>query len=115
MLENKGPFNRAFVYTEIQLEIAGAKFITWRIVMTIKEVIASAGKNLHTIVITAREEDGTVETREAEPYSYRVTGGTEKFFCYDIAKGGTRNFHVSKILSVEETQNSFTPRWPVEV
>ncbi|MCE1239497.1 MAG: WYL domain-containing protein [Azonexaceae bacterium] len=83
--------------------------------MSIRETIASAGRKLHTIIITAREDDGSIETREAEPYSYRIKGGDEKFFCYDIAKGGIRNFHVSSIISVEETQNSFTPRWPVEV
>ena len=83
--------------------------------MSIRETIASAGRNLHTIIITAREDDGTIETREAEPYSYRVKGGTEKFFCYDIARNGIRNFHVQNIISVEETQNSFSPRWPVEV
>ena len=83
--------------------------------MTIKDIIHSAGSNLHTVIITAREQDGTIETREAEPYSYRMTGGTEKFFCYDLRKHGTRNFLVSNIISVQETQNSFTPRWPVEV
>jgi predicted DNA-binding transcriptional regulator YafY len=83
--------------------------------MGIKDTIASAGRNLHTIIITAREDNGTIESREAEPYSYRITGGDEKFFCYDIQKGGIRNFHVSKIISVEETTNVFTPRWPVEV
>lgn len=83
--------------------------------MSIKDTIASAGRNLHTVIITAREDDGSIETREAEPYSYRITAGTEKFFCYDLAKGGTRNFHVHKIISVEETQNSCTPRWEVEV
>jgi len=83
--------------------------------MSIKDTIHSAGQNLHTIMITAREKDGSVETREAEPYSYRVTAGTEKFFCYDIRKGGTRNLFVSNIISVEETSNSFQPRWVVEV
>lgn len=83
--------------------------------MSIKDTIESAGRNLHTIIITAREDNGTIETREAEPYSYRVKGGDEKFFCYDIQKNGIRNFHVSKIISVEETSNKFTPRWPVEV
>lgn len=83
--------------------------------MSFKNIIASAGRNLHTIIITAREDDGSVEKREAEPYSYRITAGTEKFFCYDIQKGGTRNFHVSKIISVTETNNKFTPRWKVEV
>lgn len=83
--------------------------------MGIKDTISSAGRNLHTIIITAREDNGSVETREAEPYSYRLTGTDEKFFCYDIKKGGIRNFHVASIISVEETLNSFTPRWPVEV
>jgi predicted DNA-binding transcriptional regulator YafY len=83
--------------------------------MNIRDSIASAGRNLHTIIITAREDDGTIETREAEPYSYRNKGGDEKFFCYDIAKGGIRNFRVSNIISVRETENSYVPRWPVEV
>lgn len=83
--------------------------------MSIKEVIASAGKNLHTIIIEAREKDETVEIREAEPYSYRVTAGTEKLFCFDIDKGGIRNFLVSNIISVTETSTNFTPRWPVEL
>jgi len=83
--------------------------------MNIKQIIHSAGLNLHTIIITAREKDASVETREAEPYSYRMKGGEEKFFCYDIAKDGLRNFSVSNIISVEETQNMFSPRWDVEV
>lgn len=80
-----------------------------------KSIIASAGRNLKTIIITAREEDGSIETREAEPYSYRIKGGHELFFCYDIIKQGTRSFVVSRIISVKETNNSFNPRWPVEV
>ncbi|RTR40058.1 hypothetical protein EKG38_04825 [Shewanella canadensis] len=83
--------------------------------MSIKDVVHSAGTNLHTIMITAREKDGSVETREAEPYSYRVTAGTEKLFCYDIRKDGVRNLFISNIISVVETQNAFKPRWPVEV
>lgn len=83
--------------------------------MSIKDIISSAGNNGHTIIITAREKDGSVETREAEPYSYREKGGHELFFCYDIAKQGMRSFIVSNIISVEETNNSFSPRWPVEV
>lgn len=80
-----------------------------------RSIIASAGRNRKTIIITAREEDGSVETREAEPYSYRFKGGHELFYCYDIVKGGTRSFIVSNIISVQETNNSFNPRWPVEV
>lgn len=83
--------------------------------MSIKQIIASAGKNRHTIILKAREENGTIETREAEPYSYRFKNGHELFFCYDIAKKGTRSFLVQNIISVEETSNTFHPRWTVEV
>lgn len=65
--------------------------------MSIKDTIASADRNLHTVIITATENDGTAKTREAEQYSYRTTGGTEKFFGYDIAKGGTRKFSYPNI------------------
>ena len=83
--------------------------------MTIKQTISSAGRNRHTIMLTAKEEDGTVETREAEPYSYRFKNGHELFYCYDIVKNGTRSFLVKNIISVGETMNSFSPRWPIEV
>lgn len=83
--------------------------------MTIKEIIQSAGETLHTIMITAREKDGFIETREAEPYSYRVTAGTEKLFCYDIRKGEIRNIFFTNIISVRKTDNKYTPRWDVEV
>lgn len=81
----------------------------------IQAAIHAAGQNRHTIMITAREHDGSIETREAEPYSYRVTAGSRKFFCYDIKRRGTRNFLVSNILSIEETGHPFTPQWPIEV
>ncbi|MGI2070446.1 hypothetical protein [Shewanella baltica] len=68
--------------------------------MNIKDIIHSAGQNCHTVMITAREKDGSTETREAEPYSYRVTAGTEKFFCYDISKDGIRNLLISNIISI---------------
>jgi predicted DNA-binding transcriptional regulator YafY len=83
--------------------------------MSVKQAIAAAGINLHTIILTASEEDGSIETREAEPYSYRFRGGRELFFCYDIGRQGIRSFVVSRILSAEETTNTFSPRWPVEV
>jgi len=83
--------------------------------MNIKEIISSAGRNKHTIILTAREEDGTIETREAEPYSYRVKNNHELFYCYDILKQGTRTFIVTSIISVKETDNTFVPRWPIEV
>lgn len=78
-------------------------------------IISSAGRSRHTVILTAREDDGTIETREAEPYSFRVRGGRSLFFAYDVAKGGIRSFAVENILDVKETSHTFAPRWPVEV
>lgn len=83
--------------------------------MSTKQIISSAGHNHHTIIMKAREKNGSVETREAEPYSYKFANGHELFFCYDINKRGMRSFIVSNIISVEETNNTFTPRYPIEV
>ncbi len=83
--------------------------------MSIKQTIASAGRNRHTIILTAREKDGSIETREAEPYSYRFEKGRQYLYCYDILKQDIRKFLVSNIVSVKETNNTFMPRWPVEV
>lgn len=82
--------------------------------MGTKANIESAGQNLHTVILTAMEADGSIDTREAEPYSYRVVNGKDLFFCYDIKKGGLRSFRVPRILKVKETNNSFKPRWEVE-
>jgi len=83
--------------------------------MSIKSTISSAGHNRHTILLTSLEKDGSIEKREAEPYSYRLKDGHELFFCFDINKQGTRSFLVGNIIEVAETNNSFTPRFPIEV
>lgn len=56
--------------------------------MNIKQIIASAGRNRHTIILTAREKDGSVETREAEPYSYRIEKGREHFYMLRYSEAG---------------------------
>ena len=83
--------------------------------MGVLDTISSAGRNRHTIILVAREKDGSVESREAEPYSYRSKDGNELFYCFDINKNGMRCFTIGNIISVEETSNSFNPRFPVEV
>lgn len=83
--------------------------------MNIRDTISSAGRNLHTIILVAREKDGSAESREAEPYSIKFKGGNELFYCFDINKNGTRCFLVKNIISVEETNNSFNPRFPIEL
>jgi len=83
--------------------------------MDIKAIIAAACRNLNTVIITSLEEDGSMKTRETEPYGYRINGDHELYFCYDLASQNIRSFVVSRIISLQETRNSFTPRRPVEV
>lgn len=84
--------------------------------MDVDEIISQAGKELRTLKFSYIEEDGTNEGfREVEPYSYRDKSGNRLFFGYDIAKDGIRSFKPEMIQYISITDNSFEPRWPVEV
>lgn len=83
--------------------------------MSIRQTISSAESNRHAIILTAKGKDDSIETREAETYSYQTKNYQEYFYCYNIDKQGTKKFLVSNILSVEETNHTFSPRWPIEV
>lgn len=81
------------------------------IVRTIRE----AGRERKLLYIKAYEEDGTIEPRKVEPYSFRPQGTTERFYFYCLLHNGTRNFYVDKIIRVEKTNESFIPRWKIEL
>jgi predicted DNA-binding transcriptional regulator YafY len=78
------------------------------------QVIANEAHNHKTVVIQAREKDGTIETREVEPYSTRIKGGNTLFYGYCLKKAGMRSWYVVNIIRAEPTGNSFNPRFPVE-
>jgi len=86
----------------------------------ILNTITQGAKELKILSIVYIEKDGSNEgPRLVEPYSIRDKDtDKEGFFAFDIAKGGIRRFIVSsdKILSVEITNQTFTPRngWTVE-
>lgn len=74
---------------------------------------ARAGR---TVLLTAREADGSVEIREIEPYSLRPgRDGLPRLFYFCRKKQGTRNTYLTNIIAVAPTGNSFSPRWPVEL
>jgi len=83
-------------------------------VHTIPVALACAAANRHTVIIIALEKDGSSEEREAEPYSLKEKNGKWLFFCYDVRKRGTRSFYLDNILSVRETDHTFTPQFPIE-
>jgi len=49
--------------------------------------------------------------REVEPYEIR--GGD--FFGFDTEKEEIRRFKIDQIQNIEETDNSFDPRWDIKV
>jgi hypothetical protein len=83
--------------------------------MDIKKTISSAGRNLNTVIITTVGDDGSMDSKEIEPYAYSCKGNSEVFFCYDIANRVVRSYLLSKIISAQETRNSYTPRREINV
>ena len=86
----------------------------WR-TMDLVALITAEARAGRTILLTAREADGSVETREIEPYSLRPGPQGPRLFYWCLKKQGTRNTYVSNIVAAEPTGNSFTPRWPIEL
>lgn len=81
-----------------------------------KELIIAAGRSMKTILLDYSEKDGTNEGwREVEPYSFRSKNGKEYFYGYDIKKKGIRGFIIDSINDIEITQNTFSPRWNIEL
>ena len=83
--------------------------------MNLLAVITAEARAEHTVTHTAREADGSVETREIEPYSLRSGDAGQRLFYFCLKKQGTRNTYVSNILAATPTGNSFAPRWPIEL
>ncbi len=83
--------------------------------MDIKATILSAGRNRNTVIITTLEEDGSMDSREIEPYGYRLIGNNDVFFCYDIVSQKNKCFTLSKIISAHKTSNAYDPRIEIDL
>lgn len=83
--------------------------------MTAEEAIAEAARNLRTVILTYVDEKGETTTREVEPYSYRPGKETARFMAFDIEKGQIRGFRLDRIVTAAVTENTYTPRWAVEI
>ena len=80
-------------------------------------VIKHAGQKNRLLWLEAREEDGSMEPRVVEPYSFRNRGkgGNLLFFAWDARKNAIRGFRVDRIKNVTELEETFRPRFPVEL
>lgn len=76
------------------------------------EDIIAAARQYHTInIVYIKATTGDVKTYTLEPYSVRG----DYFFGYDVLEGTIKKFLIHNITSVDDTGETFTPRWPVEL
>ena len=86
--------------------------MTYQVLDIIKQA-AIARKVLRIIYV---EKDGTSEGwRYVEPYSFSGDEHEKAFFAWDLGKNGIRRFALSRINSAEITENSFAPRYAIEI
>lgn len=85
--------------------------------MTALEAIQVAARALHTVQIEYTDAKGAGSTREVEPYSFRPgkDPGSMRFFAFDAAKNNIRGFRMDRVSSATMTQNTYVPRWVVEI
>jgi len=79
------------------------------------DVVVEEARAHRTVVIEAAEKDGSVETREVEPYSIRRGPEEDRLIYYCHKRNGTRSVLLSNLLSAESTGRSFVPRYDVEL
>lgn len=85
--------------------------------MTAAEAIVLAAKSLHTVRIEYQDEKGQSSSREIEPYSFRSgkDPGSVRIFGHDLSRNETRGFRMDRISLAEVTENTYIPRWTVEL
>ena len=80
--------------------------------MDVLETITEAARNLHTVELDYQKvATGEIKHYVLEPYSTREGS---YFFGYDIIEGKIKKFVIVNIISAQETEDSFSPRWAVE-
>lgn len=85
--------------------------------MTALDAIRQAARALHTVEINYTDAKGASSNREVEPYSFRPgkDPGSMRFFAFDPAKNSIRGFRMDRVSFAQVTQNTFVPRWIVEI
>ena len=62
------------------------------------------------------EKDGTSEGwRYVEPYSFSHDHGEDGLYAWDVSKDGIRRFSIDRISDAEIAEDSFSPRYEIEI
>lgn len=82
----------------------------------ILETIKQAAREKKVLKIVYFEKDGTSEGwRYVEPYSFSHDNGEDGLFAWDINKSGIRRFSLDRINDAQITNETFTPRYGIEI
>jgi predicted DNA-binding transcriptional regulator YafY len=79
------------------------------------DVVIKEARDRRTVVIEAAEKDGSVETREIEPYCVRAGKEEDRLIYYCLKRDGTRSVLLANLLAAEPTGRTFEPRYDVEL
>lgn len=80
------------------------------------DTIKQAARDRKVLKIIYYEKDGTSEGRRyIEPYSFSHDHGEDGLFAWDTSKNGIRRFSLDRISDVEVTEDSFSPRYEIEI
>ncbi|MDD3101779.1 MAG: WYL domain-containing protein [Patescibacteria group bacterium] len=83
---------------------------------SIIETIKQAASKRKILKIIYREKDGTSEGwRYIEPYSFSHDDGEDGLFAWDISKGGIRRFSFDRINDIQLTDETYNPRYGIEI
>lgn len=74
------------------------------------QTIKKAAYSYKTLLIVVRKANGSVITREVEPYSMSNEKGKLYLYCWDRTKKGIRKYRLALILRAVETPNSFNKK-----
>ena len=82
----------------------------------IPETIKQAARERKVLRIIYIEKDSTSEGwRYIEPYSFSKDEGEQGLFAWDVSKAGIRRFSLERITQAEITEQTYTPRYAVEI
>ena len=82
----------------------------------ILEIVRFAAANRLCVQLTYRKEHGEITTPIIEPYSLRQSNaGNISLHGFDVSKDGNRSYRVDRIQAAQVTNQSFAPRYEVEL
>lgn len=83
---------------------------------SILEIIKQAAEEKKVLKIIYCGKDGTSDGwRYIEPYSFSHDDGEDGLFAWDIDKGGIRRFSVDRIEDAQIADETYHPRYEVEI